>query len=446
MNTAAHTYSKANRPALVLGLGKTGLAFTRWLERNGKTARVADTRAEPPGAAELGDGFELVLGEFDTPLLDGVERVLVSPGIPGNSPLLNEARRRSLPVLSDIDLFAAEADAPVVAVTGSNGKSTVVSLLAACLSAGGHDAAAGGNLGTPVLDMLTVKTPDWYVLELSSFQLERTAALPCRVATILNLSPDHLDWHGSFANYRRAKERIFGHADRWVVNRAMPLHQETLLRDTISFGLDKPAEGHFGIIADGDIAWLARGDEKLMPVSELSDPATHQQLNALAVLALLAAIDIAPHSALETLRTFKALPHRRECIARIDGIEYIDDSKATNTGAALASIQAAGSNVVLIAGGDSKGAELGAFVEAAIPMLSAAVLIGRAASELETLFADQLPVARAADMAAAVHLATGFASAGQQVLLAPACASTDQYADYRARGNAFRDAVGALTP
>ncbi len=444
MNVPLQNLKASDSRSLVLGLGATGLAFTRWLARHGASARVADTREQPPGANELNPQHQLITGAFESSLLDDIDRVLVSPGVPAGEPLLAEARRRNVEIVSDIDLFVQEAVAPVVAVTGSNGKSTVVTMLSACVRALGLDVIAGGNLGTPVLDLLAAPAPDWFVLELSSFQLDRTANLPCRAATILNLTEDHLDWHGDFAHYRAAKQRILRAADCWVVNRAQPDITQTGVAPVISFGLDSPANGHYGLRKQAGKLWLARGDDVIANLQQLGLTERHLQTNALAALALVDAMGLDPFAAASGLRDFHALPHRREVVGRWDDVVWIDDSKATNVGAAVASVQAADEPVILIAGGDSKGADLSAFAAQVVEQVQAVIAMGQAAAELEAAFAPTIPVMRVDDMDEAVKHADAMAQPGMAVLLAPACASFDQFADYRARGLAFRTAVEAL--
>lgn len=439
--------SSATRPCrtLILGLGKTGLAFTRWLQANGESARVADTRDLPPGRDALAAGFDLHTGPFQPGLLDDMERVFVSPGIEANNELLAEARARELPVFSDIDLFVEQNRQPVIAVTGSNGKSTVVSLCAALLEAAGLSVKAGGNLGTPVLDMLGGKTPDVYVLELSSFQLDRTARLGATVATVLNLSADHLDWHGSMSAYRAAKQRIFIGAGNLVVNRdEAGLAAGEGADKTVTFGLSRPSEGHFGRDRINGEEHLMFGARTLLNVKDLYSSADYEQLNALAALALVSAMGVDVCALTSALGQFQPLEHRATRVARHKDVLYINDSKATNTGSAIASIQATTGPLTLIAGGDAKGADLSPLRAAVGDRLQAAIVFGQSADELDTLFAPLAKVYRAGAMSEAVAIAAKVSLPQGCVLLAPACAAAPMFLDYKDRGSQFEEAVRGL--
>jgi len=433
---------------LVLGAGSTGQSVARWLARRGLTARFADSRPAPAGVDELRStlpGAEVHTGSFDTALLDGVDRLVASPGIRDSEPLLQAARERGLPVLSDIDLFVQDAEAPIAAVTGSNGKSTVVSLLAALCEGAGVKVLAGGNLGTPALDLLDEPRPDYYVLELSSFQLQRTARLPARVATVLNLSADHLDWHGSMDAYARAKYRIYRDTDIAVVNREeVPPAGVELPERCLSFGEDEPGAGQYGLREAAGEWWLMRGDEELLPAGALHLCGRHNWLNTLAALALGEGLALDMDAMVDTAIEFRGLPHRSEFIAERDRVTWINDSKGTNVGAAVAAVRGIETPVVLIAGGDSKGASFDELAEALRGRLRGAVLIGRDAPRLGEALAPVGPVETAADMQSAVARAAALAEHGDTVLLAPACASLDMFRDYRARGDAFRAAVEGL--
>ncbi len=438
--------TKRQSQALVLGLGKTGLAFTRWLRKHNERARVADTRQNPPGAELLDAEFELICGDFESDLLTGIDRLLVSPGIPANTALLQEARERSMPIYSDIDLFVAENSAPLIAVTGSNGKSTVVRLVEAMLSLAGIVVRAGGNLGTPALELLDGDIPDAFVLELSSFQLERTNSLPARVATILNLSADHLDWHGGMNAYADAKRRILANADCIVMNRGeSEIYGDISDRKVISFGLDQPDAGQYGLSSRNDESWLSCGSELLLPVSKMYSQAPHEVLNALAALALVDGFGVRAADVCEALVDFQPLEHRANTVRELAGVRYINDSKATNVGAALASISSVQGPLVLIAGGDAKSADLSPLVGALRGRLRAAVLIGEAAAEIAALLSPIADMHFAGDMSDAVTTASNYAREGDTVLLAPACASTDMFVDFADRGDQFVAAVRGLT-
>jgi UDP-N-acetylmuramoylalanine--D-glutamate ligase len=440
-------HKKTAAKDLVVGLGKTGLSVARYLKRHDADAIFFDSRSEPPGLSELEGLFpdaEVRLGNDKLPR--GVTRLIASPGIADSHPLVEKARKKGIEVVSDIELFAGEVSKPFVAVTGSNGKSTVTTLLYHMCRADGRNVLAGANLGHPALDLLAEDEPDVYVLELSSFQLQRTRHLPAEVALLLNVSPDHLDWHASEDEYREAKYRIFDQARAAVVNRA----DETAARRAahcgrvISFGLDAPADNHYGIREEDGNKYLACGDMLLLSTSDLALYGVHNQLNALAALATGALLGLDPAAMLQVLVEFPGLPHRMQFVARIRAVDYINDSKATNVGAAVASINSVDGMLVLIAGGDGKGGDFGELAEAVEGKLRGVVLVGKDAEKIARALDTVMPVHFAEDMESAVHMAAGCAESDDTILLAPACASLDQYENYMARGDAFIAAVEGL--
>jgi UDP-N-acetylmuramoylalanine--D-glutamate ligase len=431
---------------LVLGLGATGLSVARWLQRIGDSAQFADSRddADTSAITALLPAAEVHTGALHAGLLDGIERLIVSPGITDREPLLVAARERGLPVLTDIDLFAGQARAPVVAITGSNGKSTVTSLVKAMCDAAGLPALAGGNLGTPALDLLNEPVPAFYVLELSSFQLQRTTALTPLVATVLNVSPDHLDWHGSFEQYAAAKQRIYARCDSAIVNLDDPLTQvgipDTARR--IGFTTLVPGAGQYGIRRDAGEDHVALGEQVLMPVSELGLSGGHNVANAVAAFAIGAAIGLPLGPMIRAARAFGGLPHRMQTVAEVGGVRYIDDSKATNPAAALAAIRGVSAPVVLIAGGRSKGGDYAALGAELPEHVKAAVVYGENAAELVAALSAAIPAAeRVADLDAAVRRAAEIATEGDVILLAPASASQDMFRDFNERGDRFAAAV-----
>jgi len=432
---------------LVVGLGATGLSIARYLRRVDIDAMFFDSREQPPGIEELDKVWpdaEIHLGDVKLP--GGVERIITSPGIPDSHPILAKARRNKIEVVSDIELFAREAKAPFVAVTGSNGKSTVTTLLYYMCLADGRETLAGGNLGEPALDLLNRPTPDLYVLELSSFQLHRTQSLPAEVAVLLNVSPDHLDWHADEAEYRESKYRIFREAEAAVINRAdeeAAAHTRNCER-VISFGADTPADGHYGLREDEGATYLARGETLLLAADELAMLGAHNQLNALAALAAGDLLGLDLPAMLQVLAEFPGLPHRMQSAGRIGGVGYINDSKATNVAAAVASVKSVDDMLVLIAGGEGKGGDFSELSEAVDGKLRAAVLIGTDAEQIAHSLDTVMPVHFAENMVAAVSIAADCAERGDTVLLAPACASFDQFDNYMARGDAFCKAVGEL--
>lgn len=432
---------------LVVGLGATGLSIARYLKRKDANAIFYDSREEPPGIEELEEIFpdaEVQLG--NDKLAKSVKRIIASPGVPDSHPLIGKARKKKLEIVSDIELFAREATRPFVAVTGSNGKSTVTTLLYHMCRADGRKTLAGGNLGEPALDLLAEETPDIYVLELSSFQLQRTSTLPAEVALLLNISPDHLDWHADEAEYREAKYRVFKDARAAVFNRA---DQEAAKRSAhcgraVSFGFDAPEEGQYGLRSDEGESYLACGDVLLLAVRELALYGIHNQLNALAALAAGDLIGLDRAAMLQVLVEFPGLPHRMQFVARIGGVDYINDSKATNVAAAIASIESVDGMLVLIAGGDGKGGDFSELAEAVEGKLRGAVLIGKDAEKIARALDTVMPVHFAENMESAVHMAASCAESDDTVLLAPACASLDQYKNYMARGDAFVEAVEGI--
>lgn len=433
---------------LVLGLGATGLSVARYLRRADADALFVDTRDEPPGIEELNEIWpdaDVVLGKAK--LSKAVKRIIASPGIPDSNELLTRARKKKLEVVSDIELFVSEAQAPFVAVTGSNGKSTVTTLIYHMCRAAGRTVLAGGNLGKPALDLLDEEQPDIYVLELSSFQLHRTQNLPAEVAVLLNVSPDHLDWHGSEDEYRESKYRVYREARAAVVNRADETAMEHArdIDNVITFGLDEPEDGQYGMRHDEGIQYLARGGALLIAAHELAMVGLHNQLNALAALAAGELLGLELPAMLQVISEFPGLPHRMQLVARKGAVDYINDSKATNVAAAVASIESIDGTIVLVAGGDGKGGDFRQLAQALEGKLRAAVLIGKDAEKIADALDTVMPVYFAQDMEDAVLQAAAYAESDDTVLLAPACASLDQYENYEARGDAFTAAVGALT-
>lgn len=431
----------------VLGLGLTGLSIARYLHRRDLDAMFFDTRESPPGIDELKSIFpdaEILLGDAKLP--GNVERIIASPGIADSHPILVDARKARLEVLSDIELFAREAKAPFIAVTGSNGKSTVTTLLYHMCRAAGLEVYAGGNLGEPALDLLDKPAPDIYVLELSSFQLKRTHRLPAAVSILLNISPDHLDWHASIDEYRQTKYRVFREASAAVFNRADPAAREFVanIPNVRSFGVDAPDDGQYGLRVEDGETFLARGETLLLSVRDLVLFGRHNQANALAAMAAgeLAGLDVP--SMLQVLCEFPGLPHRMQFVDRVGGVSYVNDSKATNVAAAVASIESVDGMIVLVAGGVGKGAEFGELAAALDNKLRAAVLIGEDAEKISAALDTGTAFRFAADMNEAVRHAAGFAEPGDTVLLAPACASLDQFKSYAERGDAFARAVREL--
>ena len=433
--------------SLVAGLGKTGLSIARYLKRNNEDAIFYDTRTEPPGLDELRAVWpdaKLLLGAATLPA--GVERIIASPGIEPRHALMRAAEVHGIEVMSDIELFTSEADAPFVAITGTNGKSTVTTLVYYMCSADGRKVLAGGNLGEPALDLLGDDRPDVYVLELSSFQLKRTWNLPASVSVLLKMSPDHLDWHGSLEDYEASKYRIFREAKAAVINRADARAVDAVsgIDHVVSFGMDEPEDGHFGIRSEDDRRFLAFGETLLIAVDEMALFGLHNQANALAAMAAGEALGLSQRAMLEVLVEFAGLPHRMQWVRRWQDVDYVNDSKATNVAAAIAAVNSVEGSVVLIAGGDGKGGDFAELADGIDAKLAGAVLIGKDAEAIGDALDVMTPIEFAGSMESAVVAASDLAAPGTTVLLAPACASLDQYANYVARGDAFIEAVREL--
>lgn len=438
--------------ALVVGLGDTGLSCVRWLQDQGAEVRGTDTREMPPLVQSYSGQIVpdcLTLGRFDAADFAWADLIVISPGVALATPEVALAVNAGKDVIGDVELFAREIandDSRVIAITGSNGKSTVTSLVGHLCQAAAMSTVMAGNIGLPVLDALSEcdakgRRPDIWVLELSSFQLETTMTLAPAAATILNLSEDHLDRYSGMAAYAAAKARIFQNAKVQIINRddvpASALAQAD--RPTRSFGL--AADTHeFGLLQNEGSLWLAEGAQPLLPVSELSIPGLHNAANALAALALCRAVDLAYEKLLPALKTFRGLPHRVEKIAEINGVIYYDDSKGTNVGATEAALKGFTQPVVLIAGGDGKGQDFSPLREAA-RNTRAVLLIGRDARLIEAALGPLVSVQRCETLENAVTVASKIAKPGDAVLLSPACASWDQFRNYVHRAEVFKSVV-----
>jgi UDP-N-acetylmuramoylalanine--D-glutamate ligase len=426
----------------------TGVAVARYLHARGERVRVIDSRANPPGLMELraaAPDAGVSLETLDARWLEDASRVLLSPGLPYDLPLAVEARRRGLAVIGDIELFALAARAPVVAVTGSNGKSTVTTLTSKMLESQGLRAPAGGNLGPPALDLLNEEA-DAYVLEISSFQMETTDSLAPLAATVLNVSADHLDRHGTLERYAELKEKLLKAAEHAVVNVDDPLVAAMGARHSrvVPFSVQTELARGYSIVTSNAERWLARDAKPLIRCAELGVRGLHNEANALAALALVAPLTKDLGAALDVLRTFTGLPHRCQRVAERKGVTFVDDSKGTNVGATLAALNGLAGPLVLIAGGLGKGQDLSPLAAVARGKLRAAVLIGAAAAELEAVLQPVCETAHAKSMDEAVAKAAALARRGDTVLLSPACASQDMFRDYRERGEQFARAAREL--
>ena len=443
----------AHRPtprAVVVGLGQTGLSCVRYLRARGYAVTAVDSRAEPPQAGVLATSYpdvQLYRGGFDPRAFADTQLVVVSPGVSIRERPIADAAARGAEIVGDVELFARAVQAPVIAITGSNGKSTVTTLVGAICKAAGMNAVVAGNIGVPVLDTLADQAADVYVLELSSFQLETTVSLNARAATVLNLTPDHMDRYRDVDDYAQAKARIFRGDGIAVVNRddAIVCAMATPERRAISFGLDAPpTPADFGVLAHGGQDWLAQGARLLMPTDDIPIPGRHNVANVLAAMALAHSFDIPIEPMTRAVRSFRGLPHRTELVAEADGVRWYNDSKGTNVGATVAALNGMTSRVILIAGGDGKGADFTPLRPAVAAHARAVVLIGRDAPQIERALAGAVPLAHARDMDAAVRAAQELAQPGDVVLLSPACASFDMFRNYEHRGAVFTQAVNAL--
>ncbi|MCE1187151.1 MAG: UDP-N-acetylmuramoyl-L-alanine--D-glutamate ligase [Rhodocyclales bacterium] len=454
----------ADMQTLVLGLGESGLAMVRWLARQGVPLRVADSRTQPPGLdklARLAPAAQVQTGPFSLDLLEGVGRIAISPGIDPRQPLIDTARARGIPVVGEMDLLVdalvtlgLRAQTRILAITGTNGKTTTTTLVGAMLQHAGLDAVVAGNISPAALDVLVDRLeadqppPAAWVLELSSFQLETAPPLAPDSAVVLNVTDDHLDRYADLDAYAATKAAIYKNARVAVLNRQDARVQAMVpAAQAWSFGLDAPlgARG-YGLALHGGEVWLFRGDEPLMPRAALPLAGQHNVANALAALALAegAGIDRAP--LLETLKTFRGLPHRVELVGvREDGLQFFDDSKGTNVGATVAALEGLGRPVVLIAGGDGKGQDFSPLREVFAAHTRAVVLIGRDAPLIEAAVQGcGVPLVHASDMDQAVARAVALAEVGDVVMLSPACASMDMFRNYAHRAEVFVNALLAL--
>ncbi|MGC3982641.1 MAG: UDP-N-acetylmuramoyl-L-alanine--D-glutamate ligase [Steroidobacteraceae bacterium] len=434
---------------LIVGLGRTGLSVARHLYAQGIAFAVTDGSASPGGLEtlkEFAPEAPLFLGSLTPAALDGVVEIIASPGIALRSPLLSEAQARGIPVIGDVELFARATQVPVVAITGTNGKSTVTTLIALMAQAAGLRAFAGGNLGRPALDLLQETPADLFVLELSSFQLETTASLRTQTATVLNVTSDHMDRYDSMINYAQAKARIFDRCAAAVVNRddalvmAMPRHGQRVL----SFSVHPDAHADYSIeLLDKDVLLRAHG-KTLMAMSELKLTGLHNAANALAALAMCEALNLDMSACLQALREFPGLPHRAESVGEVGGVRYIEDSKGTNVGATLAAVTGMQGPLVVIAGGQGKGQDFAPLADAFRDKVKHVVLIGQDAKQIESVLKGVCSTEYADSMEQAVVAAARVAQAGDTVLLSPACASLDMFRDYAHRGAVFTAAVKEL--
>lgn len=448
----------SDKHSIIIGLGKTGISCARFLASQGVRFSVADTRQAPANLPVFQQQFpdiEVRCGDLDRRWLSRADRLVVSPGVSRHEAAIRFAEDSGVEVLGDIDLFCQWVCAPIIAITGSNAKSTVTSWVGEMAVDAGIDVGVGGNLGTPVLDLLETGEKALYVLELSSFQLETTELLRAEVATILNVSPDHMDRYDDLSGYHAAKQRIYRGCKQAVFNHDDPLTQP-LLPDAVprvSFRLGTPDLNQFGLLIHDDELHLAKGLQPLLPVSQLKLRGRHNQANALASLALGEAVGLPMASMLQTLQRFTGLVHRCQWVRQLDQIEYYNDSKGTNVGATLAAIEGLGAElssrqppakIVLIAGGDGKGADFTDLVQPMQRHVRQALLIGADRELIAGTLKGAVGWQYQDSLEAAVTAAQQLANPGDIVMLSPACASFDMFSGFEQRGDRFVAAVERL--
>ena len=438
---------------VVAGLGISGVAAVNFLHEHGYRVAVTDSLKTPPGHDQIPSDVQTSFGQLDQELLLQAEEIVISPGLDPQLPEIQAAIAQGIAVVSEIQILRRFTDKPIMAITGSNAKSTVTTLIGLMAKDAGVKVAVGGNLGRPALD-LTKDDPELYILELSSFQLETTSNLHAEVAVILNMSEDHLDRHGDMMGYHTAKHRIFQGVKKVVYNRDDSLTRPLVPDATPmqSFGLNAPDMNQYGILKENDgTMWLARGRERILKSSEMYIQGTHNVANALACLALGEAIGLPLASMLETLKTFKGLEHRCEFVKEVQGVRYYNDSKGTNIGATLAAIDGLGAaiepqqgKVAIILGGQGKGQDFTALRDALSKYAKLAVLIGEDRAVIEKAIAGTTTLLHAASLQEAVELCQQHTQAHDVVLLSPACASFDMFKGYSERGHQFVECVNTL--
>lgn len=440
---------------LVVGLGKTGMSIARYLRRRNRPFIVFDTRDRPADLDEFFNEFndiDVYLKELPDPILAQLSEIISSPGVSLDNPVMQKALNRKIPIYGDIECLARETKAPIVAITGTNGKSTVTTLVGEMAHAAGMRVAVAGNIGTPVLDLLDNGIDyELWVLELSSFQLDLTYSLAPVAATILNITADHLDRHHSLEAYTAAKQRVYHQAKTKIYNRddlqTKPLEDSASGIHYVSFGLNTPDKGQWGILTEGSPC-LAYGFDKLLPVDALKIKGCHNWANALAACALAHAVDIDFQSMITVLKQFSGLPHRAQWVRTLNGIDWINDSKGTNIGATSSAIMGIGGSmqgkIVLIAGGQGKGADFSELRDPVAEYVRTLVLIGEDADKIEKALAPVVHVMKVSTLEEAVQVANREAKSGDVVMLSPACASQDMFRDFNDRGRVFVSAVHAL--
>ena len=438
--------------AVIVGLGKTGLSCFRYLSNQGLNVAITDSREEPPELLELKAEFEsasVYLGQINEQVLLASDQIILSPGVSIDNKSIKLSIENNIPVFGDIELFCQKAQAPIIAVSGSNGKSTVTTIVAEMTRLAGLKTYVGGNIGIPALDLLSDSTPDLYVLELSSFQLETTYSLNAHASVVLNVSPDHMDRYSSLKDYVNTKKRIYSGQGLMVLNKDEEYIHSIIdsKRDTIYFSLGAPEGENFGLINHNNEVWLSQGNEKIINKNQLKIKGEHNISNALAAMALAGAVNVPTNIMADVLKNFTGLEHRCQLVREIDNVSWYNDSKATNVGACIASITGLCElgNIILIAGGDSKGADLSGLNPIVKKYIKRVFLFGIDANKLADVMGSDVDKEFVNNMNEAVKGASKIADSDDIVLLAPACSSLDMYKNYQQRGDAFISAIDALS-
>ena len=437
--------------AVIVGLGKTGLSCFRYLSNQGLNVAITDSREEPPELLELRAEFEsasVYLGQINEQVLLASDQIILSPGVSLDDKSIKLSIENNIPVFGDIELFCQKAQAPIIAVSGSNGKSTVTTIVAEMTRLAGLKTYVGGNIGIPALDLLSDSTPDLYVLELSSFQLETSYSLNAHASVVLNVSPDHMDRYLSLKDYANTKKRIYSGQGLMVLNKDEEYIHSIMdsKRDTIYFSLGAPEGENFGLINHNNEVWLSQGNEKIINKNQLKIKGEHNISNALAAMALAGAVNVPTNIMADVLKNFTGLEHRCQLVREIDNVSWYNDSKATNVGACIASITGLCElgNIILIAGGDSKGADLSGLNPIVKKYIKRVFLFGIDANKLADVMGSDVDKEFVNNMNEAVKGASKIADPDDIVLLAPACSSLDMYKNYQQRGDAFISAIDAL--
>ena len=430
--------------SVVVGLGKTGRSVVEFLQSAGQSVAVVDSREQPPELDTVKESYPQVpvfTGGFDDAVLHSARRLVLSPGVSLREPAIKAALDAGVELSSDLELFCQEARAPIVAITGSNGKSSVATVVKLMIEASGKRAILAGNIGLPVLDALKQSTPDFYVLELSSFQLDTVRSLAPLASVVLNITPDHMDRYTDFREYVESKRNIYRRCQTMIINNDDKAVAASGGRasQVIRYGLGEPGESEFGLRGSEGELYLAQGETMLCKASLLKTPGQHNLSNALASLAMGTAIGLPMQAMLEVLQSFGGLPHRCEHVACIQEVNWFNDSKGTNVGASCAAIEglASSGGLILIAGGEGKNADFQPLAKVIDRYVKTTILIGRDAGRIDQALGTQSQRVFASSLEAAVNTAAELAVPGDNVLLSPACGSQDMFRDYEHRGETF---------